>query len=260
MDKSLRNTLINSTLAFVSAFIMTTVIHEFGHYLSYVLSGANPALFHNYVQTSQPPLSIHARVVSAFAGPFISLFQGIIFAIIVSRGQKNTAGHLFFLWLSLLGYVNFFGYLVMTPFSTTGDTGKVAQLLNIGYTSRILIAVAGFALLIWVILKTAKNFSNFIAAEHDLKKRSRIVYCLMFFPIMIGSMVNTIFAFPVVALLSVIYPATSAYVIMISFGVILNSVNPRASRPEFEGKIMKSLVLLTLGAILLNRFLTFGVG
>ena len=214
MDKLFRNILVNSTLAFISAFVITTFIHEFGHYFSYLLFGANPTLFHNYVQTSDQPLSIQSRVISALAGPFFSLVQGVVFGTIVSKGKKNTAGYLVFLWLSLLGYMNFFGYLVMTPFSTAGDTGKVAEILNIAWPIQIIIAVGGFAILIWLIMKTGKNFSNFISPEFDLKLRVKYVYRIMFFPIMIGSVVNALLAFPVVAVISIIYPATSSYAII----------------------------------------------
>jgi len=260
METSFRNIFINSTLAFVSAFIFTTFIHEFGHYVSYWLFGADPTLFHNYVQTPDQPLTIPVRVISALAGPVVSLVQGIVFGLVVSRREKNTGSHLFFLWLSLLGFVSFFGYLVVTPLSTTGDTGMVAELLNIDYTIRVLIAVLGMIVLLWTILKTAKTFSRFIPVQHDLKMRAKYVYHLMFFPIIIGSVVNTLLAFPVVSFLSILYPAMSPYVIMSSFSVILKTSNSKMSSPECEKHIKQSLLFLALCAILLNRLLTFGIG
>ena len=260
METSFRNILINSTLVFVSAFIITTFIHESGHYLSYWLFGADPVLFHNYVQIPDQFLTIPVRIISALAGPVFSLVQGIVFRWVVSRGEKNTGSHLFFLWLSLLGFVSFFGYLVVTPISTTGDTGIVADFLNIDDTIRVLIAVMGILVLIWIILNTAKNFSNFIPLQHDLKIRAKYVYYLMFFPIIIGSVVNTLLAFPVVSFLSVIYPAMSPYVIMSSFSVILKTSNTKVFSTEHENHIKKSLLFLFLCAIVLNRLLTYGIG
>jgi len=259
MNKSFRNILINSSLAFVSAFIITTFIHELSHYLSHLMFGADPTLFHNYVQTVDKPTSITANVVSALAGPVMSLVQGIFFAFLFLRKKNNSAINLLLLWISLLGYVNFFGYLVMTPFFTSGDTGKAAELLNLEYYIRFSIAIIGFVLLIWVISKTGKNFSNFISEDRDLKKRSKYVYHVMFFPIIIGSIVNSILAFPAMVLLSVIYPATSSYVIMSSFGVILKNSNSM-NKSEIEEKINSSLFLIFVCSIILNRLLTFGVG
>jgi hypothetical protein len=135
-----------------------------------------------------------------------------------------------------------------------------ARLQSFRQATQILIAVVGFAILIVLIVKTGKSFAHFISVEYDLEMRSKVIYRLMFFPIVIGSAVNTLLVFPVVAFLSILYPATSSYAIMSSFGAILKATDSQASRPEFEEKIMKSLVLSTPCTIALNRLLTFGVG
>lgn len=260
MDKSLRNTLINSTLAFISAFFMTTFIHEFGHFISYYLFGTHPVLFHNYVQTPDQELSFLAQVFSALAGPLISLVQGIIFAFILSSSKKNTVIHLLYLWLSLLGFVNFFGYLMMTPLSTSGDTGKVAELMQIGHLYRILIAIAGLIVIILIILKMGKHFSNFIPAQNQKGMKRKYVYQIMFYPILIGSVVNTIFAFPIPVILSAIYPATSSFVIMTSFGIILRSPGTLETKTNVQNKISGSMLSLTFFWIIVNRLLTLGIG
>ena len=260
INKSLKNILINSTLAFISAFFITTFIHEFGHFLSYLLFGANPVLYHNHVQTDDQGLSLFARVISALAGPVISLTQGIIFSIVISSGKKNKAVNLFYLWLCLLGFVNFFGYLMMTPLSTTGDTGKVAELLQFNYSYRILIAIIGVTVLILIILKIGKNFSNFISIAPNEKLKKKYVYHIMFFPILIGSVINTLFAFPIPVVISVVYPATSSFVIMSSFGVILKSLISQPPKSEIEESVSKLLVSLFLLGIIVNRLLTMGLG
>jgi hypothetical protein len=259
MNNPLKKILINSTLAFIAAFFITTFIHEFGHFLSYLVFGANPILYHNYAQTDDQGLSLFVIVISALAGPVISLIQGIIFGIITSSEKKNKAVNLFFLWLCLLGFVNFFGYLLMTPLFTTGDTGKVAELLQLNYFYRILIAIIGFAILILLILKIGKNFSRFISVSPDNKLRKKYVYHIMFFPILIGSVINTLFAFPIPVIISAVYPATSSFVIMSSFGVILKSQPSHLSKTEIEESVSKLLVGLVLIGILINRLLTMGL-
>lgn len=259
MKNSFKNILINSSLAFVSAFIITTFIHELSHYLAHLIFGADPTLFHNYVQTAEGHRNITAGVVSALAGPVMSLLQGIFFTFLFLKKKNNSAINLLLLWISLLGYVNFFGYLVMTPFFISGDTGKAAELLNLDYYIRFLIALIGFIILILIIFNTGKNFSYFIPEENDLRVRSKYIYHVMFFPIIIGSLINSILAFPVVVLLSVIYPATSSYVIMSSFGAILKTTIP-VFKSEIEDKINYSLLIIFIGSIILNRLLTFGVG
>lgn len=260
MKKPFRIILINSTLAFISAFIFTTIFHEIGHYIAYQLLGADPTLFHNYVQTSNDSLPANARIIAALAGPFFSLLQGVILGFILIKGRGNSARHLFLLWLSLLGFVNFFGYLMMTPLSTMGDTGKAAELLGVALNARIAIAVLGLCALVWVIMVVAKHFGTYIPNQTDQASRVKYVYNLMFIPIMAGSVVNALLAFPIVAILSVIYPTTSPYVIMVSFSAILKFSGEYDTPPDFEHQIMRPLVILLLFAVAINRLLTLGIG
>lgn len=259
MNKSFRNILINSTLAFISAFILTTVFHELGHYLAYVLFGADPTLYHNAVQADAQNLGLGAKIVVSMGGPVFSLIQGMLFASIVTKAKRNTVSHLVFLWLALLGLVNFFGYLAMTPLSTMGDTGKVATLLNFSSSLKLIIAIIGLLFLMGLVLKVGKNFAHFIPGQADEEMKTKYVYHLMFFPIIIGSAVNVLASFPVVVLLSVIYPATSSFAIMVSFPAILKAPSRYAAGSEIESKIMISMLVLAICAVALNRVLTLGL-
>jgi len=40
---------INAAVLYVSAFLVTTIIHEFGHALAGMYFGSNPVWHHNYV-------------------------------------------------------------------------------------------------------------------------------------------------------------------------------------------------------------------
>lgn len=254
----MKNIFINSTLAFVSASVITTFVHESGHFFSYLSFGANPVLYSNYVYIAEQNIDISIRVVSAMAGPVFSLLQGLIFAFVISKNRNNTMLQLLFLWLSLKGFVNFFGYLMMTPLSTAGDTGVVAELLQISPVYRVLIAVTGFILVITLILRVGKRFADFIPAATEIKQKSKYVYSVMFFPIILGSLINTALAFPAPTWLSVVYPATSAYAIMSSFGAILKTESTHTSKSEIENKIQISLIILFVMMVIINRLLTLG--
>lgn len=260
MTKPSYKLLINSTLAFVSAFTITTIIHEGGHYLASVGFGGNPVLYHNAVYTPEGSISRLGVIIRALAGPFISLVQGLVFALIVKRNKSNSIYNLLFLWLSLLGFVNFFGYLMMTPISTAGDTGKVAEMLGFNYVIRIIIAVIGLVCVFWTVVKLGKLFSNFIPAQCNKKVKVSYIYKIMFFPIIIGGIINGLMAFPLVIILSFIYPAFSSFVIMSSFGAIVKTPGSNEEKPEFEHKIMISMVVLFILCVLVNRLLTTGVG
>ena len=173
--KNFTNILVNSTLAFVSAFIVTTIFHEFGHYLSYSFFGYEVTLFHNFVQTTHQNPDNNITIISAAAGPVFSLVQGLVFAFFIFKHKSNSSNTLFMLWLSLLGFVNFFGYLLMTPFTTTGDTGKIALLLDVNFSLRIVIAVIALFVLLWIISKVAICFNNFIPEQTDKAVKAKYI-------------------------------------------------------------------------------------
>lgn len=245
-------------MAFTAAFFLTTLMHELGHYLVYYIGGAHPVLYHNYVSIADEALSTPFRIMAALGGPVISLLQGILFTFILTNDRRIGSNHLFFLWLGLLGLVNFFGYLMITPISTAGDTGKVAEILHLYPIYRILIAVGGFIILIRILLRTGKKFSWFIPSVENIQERRKYVYHIMFFPIIIGSLVKTLFAFPAPAWISILYTATSSYVIMISFGVILRNPGEYSGNTSVQEKISIPLFGLVILMILVNRLLLDG--
>ncbi len=258
MKISRRTLFINSTLAFVSAFFVTTFIHEGGHFIAYLLAGAHPVLYHNYVQTPDK-MGMGTEIFGALAGPVISLFQGMILGAVVIRRRGERILDLLLLWLSLLGFVNFFGYLLLTPLSTAGDTGKVAELLHVSYPIRILVAIIGIILLLIIVKRLGKFFSNFIPATHDITEKRKYVNSILFFPIIAGSIINTAFAFPIPVAVSAIYPATSSFVIMSAFGVILRDSASASQEYNLGEKISGVLISLLIACIILNRVLTGGV-
>lgn len=258
MHNTYTNTLINSTLAFTAAFFLTTLIHELGHYMVYFIGGAHPVLYHNYVSVSDEVIGEPFRIMAALGGPVISLVQGIVFVSILKNESKRGTGQLFSLWFGLLGLVNFFGYLMITPISTAGDTGKVAQILDLGLLYRILIAFSGFIILILILLRQGKKFSRFIPAVRDLRERRKFVYSIMFLPIILGSIIKTAFAFPVPVWISVLYTATSAWVIMITFGVILKNPGRNPGNSEVQERISLIMIGLVFLMIILNRLLVGG--
>jgi len=260
MDKTLKFFYINSTMAFVGGFILTTIFHEFGHFVSYYFFGADPVMYHNYVQASAEGLSESALIISALAGPFFSLAQGIIFGIIKIRRRSNDVLDLLFLWLSLLGFVNFFGYLMMTPLTAAGDTGKAAELLGLSYSIRIFIALLGLGTIIFIVLKIGRRFADFIPDTIESSARSKYVNSLILFPIITGSLINVLLAFPVQVLLSIIYPATSAYVIMSAYGAVLKEKNGIKQKSTAGERISLKLAVIGMTAIIFNRLLTQGWG
>lgn len=117
------------------AFIVTTVLHELAHALTSALFGGQPVLHHVYVRhrlTSGLPAA-----AAAAAGPLFSAVQGLlILALARAVSRWRPAARLFGLWLCAHGLINFSGYLLTTPFTHSGDLGKVAALLELPAAAR----------------------------------------------------------------------------------------------------------------------------
>jgi hypothetical protein len=250
---------INSTLAFVAAFIITTIIHEGGHFIAYLLFDANPIMYHNYVHTPDQSLADYVKIIAALAGPFISLLQGIIFWIFIKVKSRNDDAGLMNLWLCLLGFINFFGYLMLTPLSTEGDTGKASQLLQIPYMFRILIAAFGLLIIILIVIKTGKFFARFIPDQTEISGRRKYISSLAMFPIITGSIINSLLAFPLPSILSIIYPATSSFVIMSAYSIILKSKSGFVQKSILEDKISIRIISILVIFFIIKSLLSMGL-
>jgi hypothetical protein len=249
----------NSMLSFIAAFIITTIIHEGGHFIAYLFLGAKPVMYHNYVITTDHTISNSVKIIAALAGPVTSLIQGIIFWILIKNESGRNGYTLTGLWLCLFGFINFFGYLMLTPLSTEGDTGKAAQLLQIPYPVKIFIAVLGLTTIILLVRKIAKHFSNFTPDQITITVRRKYINNLILFPIITGSIVNSLLAFPLPSILSVIYPATSAYVILSAYGVILKAKNGIPGNSVLESEISIPIIWILLSAFIVKSLLSGGV-
>ena len=249
----------NSTVAFVAAFTLTTLLHELGHFASYLAFGARATLYFNQVQADDATVSRAGVIVSALAGPVVSLLQGIVAAWWVRARGQNRHLDLFVQWLALLGFINFFGYLMLTPLSAAGDTGKVASLLGLPGWFDILIALTGIATLLVIVFRQDRCFAGFVLGEPGTRERAQWVNALVFVPIIVGSAVNVAFAFPAPAAISVIYPAMSSLTVMIGFSAVHNAQRPDLPTTPAATDLSWPWVAVAVALLVINRLLVRGV-
>lgn len=207
---------IHSAVCYVLAFLLTTVLHEFGHAIVGSLLGSSPVLHHNYVEHfDRERLPVMHQAWIACAGPLVSLAQGLLLLLVVRRRSGGGLFSLFLLWCMLLGFGNFLGYLMTGPFFSAGDIGKVYALLAVPMVFRICIAVVGGAALAWVAYYSTRPFLQFAEQSsvlEDASSRTAFNFRVIILPWLIGSVVVTLLYLPVVAIVSIIYPITSGMV------------------------------------------------
>jgi hypothetical protein len=250
---------VSSTVAFVGAFTLTTLLHELGHFVSYLAFGGHPVLYFNRVEADDSTISLTGVVVSAMAGPVVSLVQGLLCAWWVRARGLNRRLDLFVQWLALFGFINVFGYLMLTPLSAVGDTGKVAGLLGVPTWLSVLISVAGIALLLVTVIRQDTHFRGFLHGEPGTRERARWINALVFVPIVAGSVVNVAFAFPIPAVLSAVYPATSSLTVLAGFAAMQQARRPELPASPAAASGSWAWVAVTVGLLVINRLLVRGV-
>ena len=67
------------------------------------------------------------EVITALAGPILSLVIGLVFLAISARRRGSGFTQLVLLWLGVLGVQECFGYLITAPFVPAGDIGSALK-------------------------------------------------------------------------------------------------------------------------------------
>jgi hypothetical protein len=78
-----KNIVINSTMLFVIASILTMTLHEFGHFFTSILVHAQQiSIHHNYTTNSSVGVSEIRSIIIKITGPLVSLIIGALFHVI----------------------------------------------------------------------------------------------------------------------------------------------------------------------------------
>jgi hypothetical protein len=253
------NIIINSSIAFVLAAILEMTLHEAGHFVASIAQGGNAILHHNYVQHANE--SENGRIITALAGPLVSLIIGISFQGILNRKIYKGMTALVLLYISLFGYIGFLGYVSIAPFFSYGDTGFVLRAIGCPMWGIITLALISVFITFLAAKALAVHFIAMMSKQtaDDLKQRKQFIYALVFLPLFIGIAITTLLNLPVPTTLSLIAPLTSPFVILWPFGYYLRSAGTYYDESEsIAQKIPKGWVVVLLIVIVINRLLVPG--
>jgi hypothetical protein len=263
--KNFRNIIINSSILFVCASVLQMTLHELGHFVAAILIHAkNVTLHHNYVSTETTDMSLPGSVFYAAAGPFVSLLIGAGFHFVCSLQKKRNMLFLFNLYMAVFGYIAFFGYLMVAPFFTYGDTGYIFKALNFPMWLTIGIAAMGGVILYALTLKLIRFFVELGTNNIIVEKQSRRIFMssLIHYPLYIGIVITTLLNLPVPTALSLIYPIFSPFTIMWAYGKGLSKDYPADKmNTDINGisRIQPVWLIILFLMIVINRFLVYGI-
>ena len=256
-----RNTLLNSALIRVIAPLLTTIIHELGHFIVSVSLGNSATLYHNRVETHTENLDFFNQISIPIGGPIISLLQGII-CILVFERIINGISSLFTLWMGISGLMAFFGYMMIAPLFTVGDTGKVFQLLEIPMPWQITIAIGSLILFTILLLRFHLGFERFIPEDilGDKELRAKWAKLLIMYPLIFGIIIHTFMQFPVVHFLSLLPSLSMPFMLFMVYGQLIMSKNKiERKKNKNVTQLSVPLIILFVCVILLYRLLVSGI-
>jgi hypothetical protein len=260
-----RNIILNSTMLFVIASILTMTLHEFGHFFaSSLVHAQHLSIHHNYTSNSNEGLSLQSTLLIKSTGPFVSLVLGVFFHFICSRQVKRNVLFLFETYMSLFGYIGFFGYLIIAPVTPGGDTGYLFYSLGFPIWLMIVLAVIGAIALYFLINILMKYFVEMGTKEIIENKKNREIFIrsLIFFPLFIGIVLTTLLNLPVQVIISLIAPICGSLTILCGYdNALKKNYYLKNVNIEFEefNKINFLLFAFFLLTIVLNRLLVYGI-
>ena len=259
-----KNIVINSTILFVIAAIAETIMHESGHFIAGILVHAKEVtLFHNYVSDNADNLSLSESIFIKGAGPFVSLFIGVLFHFICSRQKERGLTFLFNLYMSVFGYIGMLGYLMIAPIFTYGDTGYICKALNFPLWLTVTLALAGAFLLYLLMRILVRYFVEMATKEIAETKelRSHFIASLVFYPVLLGIVISTLLNLPVPTFASLIAPICSPFTILWTYRNALSQKYP-GDKMSMDitsvNKINYKWVIVFVLTIVVNRYLVTG--
>lgn len=262
MKNPYRNLFIHSTIIFVLSFMLNTLIHESAHAVMAKATGLHPVLHHNYVSTSgEDSASTLVKILTPAAGPLMSLLQGIIFLLLVIRNHRKSLLTLFYLWMSVLGFINIGGYLMLTPLVAYGDTGRVFSMLGAPSWIKWVVALVGLFGLIKIILNFVTHFENQLPEMEQGQpiQPGKLANALIAYPIYIGIIFTTLISLPVPTFISLMYPATSPFIVFMIYGRLRRKGQTLVGKAHYQDSIPILLIIITMLVFVISRLLVNGI-
>ncbi len=254
---------LNAVTLFVSASILEMTLHEGGHFLAGILMHMQPVLHHNYVSSASDGDTPNAGIWFAAAGPVASLLLGIITLLVLRTGRPQGFTRLFLWYFSVSGFIGFWGYLMIAPFFSYGDTGYILRALNCPMWLIVLLAVVGLAMLavsVRLLAPFAVSLMN-TQTSGDKAERKKFVFGITELTLYIGIPIIALLNLPTPTFLSILAPLMSPWSLLYAYGYYLKGKPYDGMYDEGErirGKMPVIWFVLLGIAVIVNRLLVMG--
>ncbi|MEZ4450581.1 MAG: hypothetical protein R3B09_13960 [Nannocystaceae bacterium] len=216
---------------YVLTFLVTTILHEVAHAVTSLAVGGRPVLHHVFV--AHEGLEGGRQAMVSAAGPLFSLLQGGVLVLILRHiSAAPSAARLALLWLCIHGLVNFFGYLVTTPFVPNADLGKVAAWLELPAIARWGVFAAGIGAITGIGLWAREPLLAFVvdpATLTDPAARARHILAIGVGPWLVGGALIALASWPSPHWITFAYPFFAGFFLIVTVRRLRDVVPPEIS-------------------------------
>jgi hypothetical protein len=240
-------------------------MHESGHFFAAILVGAKQlSLHHNYVYHIDDGLTKLEIIFIKMSGPIVDIFIGTIFHYLCTRDRSRNIWFLLKLYFASFGYIGFFGYMMVAPFFTNGDSGYVCKALGFPLAITILCSVTGVLFLYFLMKKLMKFFVAMGTKEiiENQRERKKFMSQIILLPILLGILITTLLNLPVVTTLSLIAPICMPFSFLWAYGDALNkkyAIDNYNNNFNQLNSINLAILSLFLLVVTINRLMVFGI-
>ena len=208
--------IVNLTAVFVTAFALSTLVHEAVHGLVAKAVGEHPVLFHSYVSypdAAPPPLH---RVYIAGSGPMISLLLGVVFLLLLRNHTAVNFITFFYLWMAVIGAFVFLGYMMLGPFVDYGDTGQVYSALEVPKYVSVPIAVLAFIAMAAFFRKLTPVLGSMMQGIKSFNQfdRRKTLWLYFIVPLLAGTLINVLLSLPAPTAMSLAFPVLMPFIML----------------------------------------------
>jgi len=249
-----------STMLFISSFICSTIIHESGHAFFVRINDIAGIWYHNRVDYNYQQLSSGSNALICAGGSLATLLQFLVLYPMALRYRgENRLLRILLYWLTFWSVVQFLGYFVIGIFPIWNDISGIYMIYDVPMTVRVLVAVGSVLSFKILLTRLSVVLTEAIPAQSFGTKDRRIGLVYVMLPAVLSTGVITVINFPIVHVMSLMYPLSIPLFVLSTYFRIINAKYKSVSYTSFSNLSIAGVTAFCMLMIIVFRFFASGV-
>jgi hypothetical protein len=248
-----------STLLFISAAFLTTVIHEGGHAFFVKHFSMHTQWYYDHVDYNYQVATKEQAIWICLGGSIFSTIMLLTFFPIALRlKSSNRFVQLFVCWLAFWAIVQVIGYWIIGATPTRNDIAGVYELTGTPWWIRItaaILAIFLFRIFMSKLKNPIVNSMNLKFSADPAKQAKTIIL----YPSIIATGVLVLLSFPAEAIISIIYPLCTPFFGLSTYFRIAKDKSLQFKDNELKQNQLVVAALLFVTLLVITRIFAHGI-